>query len=70
MIDDSITARISRPAHPGADVMKRIAAPMVGGIVTTAILSVVTFPAIYVLWRWWAEVRRATRRDVGCGDSA
>ncbi len=44
----------------GADVMKRIAAPMVGGIVTTAILSLVIYPAIYVLWRWWAEVRHAS----------
>jgi Cu(I)/Ag(I) efflux system membrane protein CusA/SilA len=41
----------------GADVMKRIAAPMVGGIVTTAILSLLIYPAIYVLWKWWAEVR-------------
>lgn len=43
----------------GADVMKRIAAPMVGGIVTTAILSLLIYPAIYVLWKWWAEVRHA-----------
>ncbi|HXZ60499.1 MAG TPA: CusA/CzcA family heavy metal efflux RND transporter [Steroidobacteraceae bacterium] len=43
----------------GADMMKRIAAPMVGGIVTTAILSLLIYPAIYVLWRWWSEVRRA-----------
>ncbi len=44
----------------GADVMKRIAAPMVGGIVTTAILSLLIYPAIYVLWKWWSEVRHAT----------
>lgn len=41
----------------GSDVMKRIAAPMVGGIVTTAILSLLIYPAIYVLWKWWTEVR-------------
>jgi Cu(I)/Ag(I) efflux system membrane protein CusA/SilA len=46
----------------GADVMKRIAAPMVGGIVTTAILSLLIYPAIYVLWKWWAEVRHVRTR--------
>ena len=45
----------------GADVIKRIAAPMVGGIVTTAILSLLMYPAIYMLWKWWAEVRHAAR---------
>ena len=41
----------------GSDVMKRIAAPMVGGIVTSFILELLLYPAIYVLWKWWAEVR-------------
>ena len=41
----------------GSDVMKRIAAPMVGGIVTTFILGLLIYPAIYVLWKWWTEVR-------------
>jgi Cu(I)/Ag(I) efflux system membrane protein CusA/SilA len=35
----------------GADVMKRIAAPMVGGVVTSAILELVVYPAIYFLWK-------------------
>ncbi len=35
----------------GADVMKRIAAPMVGGVVTSTILELVIYPAIYVIWR-------------------
>ena len=35
----------------GADVMKRIAAPMIGGIVTSAILELLLYPVIYVLWR-------------------
>jgi Cu(I)/Ag(I) efflux system membrane protein CusA/SilA len=42
----------------GSDVMKRIAAPMVGGIVTSSILELLIYPAIYVLWKWWGEVRR------------
>jgi Cu(I)/Ag(I) efflux system membrane protein CusA/SilA len=43
----------------GSDVMKRIAAPMVGGIVTSFILELLIYPAIYVLWKWWSEVRHA-----------
>lgn len=35
----------------GADVMKRIAAPMIGGVVTSAILELLLNPVIYVLWR-------------------
>ncbi len=35
----------------GADVMKRIAAPMVGGIVTSFILELIVYPAIYLVWR-------------------
>ncbi|HWP90652.1 MAG TPA: CusA/CzcA family heavy metal efflux RND transporter [Thermodesulfobacteriota bacterium] len=35
----------------GADVMKRIAAPMVGGLVTSTILTLVIIPAIYAIWK-------------------
>lgn len=42
----------------GADMMKRIAAPMIGGMVTSTILTLVIIPAIYVVWRGW-EMRRA-----------
>ncbi len=35
----------------GADVMKRIAAPMVGGVVTSGILELIVYPAIYLLWK-------------------
>jgi Cu(I)/Ag(I) efflux system membrane protein CusA/SilA len=35
----------------GADVMKRIAAPMVGGMITSTILTLVVIPAIYLIWR-------------------
>jgi Cu(I)/Ag(I) efflux system membrane protein CusA/SilA len=35
----------------GADVMKRIATPMIGGIITSAILELLIFPVIYVVWR-------------------
>jgi Cu(I)/Ag(I) efflux system membrane protein CusA/SilA len=35
----------------GAEVMQRIAAPMVGGMVTSTILTLVVIPALYYLWR-------------------
>jgi Cu(I)/Ag(I) efflux system membrane protein CusA/SilA len=40
---------------PGSDVMKRIAAPMVGGVVTSVAMELVVYPAIFLLWqrrRW------------------
>ncbi len=42
----------------GADVMKRIAAPMIGGIFTSFLLELVVYPAIYEVWKWNAEVRK------------
>src|SRR5579871_2659241 len=44
----------------GADVMKRIAAPMVGGLLTSAFLTLEIIPVIYTYWRY-AQLRRATR---------
>ncbi len=35
----------------GADVMKRIATPMVGGVVTSTIMELLVYPAIFFLWR-------------------
>jgi Cu(I)/Ag(I) efflux system membrane protein CusA/SilA len=35
----------------GADVMKRIAAPMVGGLITSFALELLVYPAIYFLWK-------------------
>jgi Cu(I)/Ag(I) efflux system membrane protein CusA/SilA len=35
----------------GADVMKRIAAPMIGGLVTSFLLELTVYPAIFALWK-------------------
>jgi Cu(I)/Ag(I) efflux system membrane protein CusA/SilA len=35
----------------GADVMKRIAAPMVGGLVTSFLLELTVYPAVYAMWK-------------------
>ncbi|MFN7992974.1 MAG: CusA/CzcA family heavy metal efflux RND transporter [Bryobacteraceae bacterium] len=42
----------------GADVMKRIAAPMIGGIFTSFVLELVVYPAIYEVWKWHSEVKK------------
>ena len=44
----------------GADVMKRIAAPMIGGVITSFLLELLVYPAIFDVWRGW-KIRRATR---------
>src|SRR5213075_2359103 len=41
----------SPTTQSGADVMKRIAAPMIGGVITSGILELLLYPVIYVLWR-------------------
>lgn len=43
----------------GADVMKRIAAPMIGGILTSFLMELIVYPAIYATWRWNFDLKRA-----------
>ena len=50
----------------GSEVMKRIAAPMVGGMVSSTVLTLVVIPVIYALWRGWGLRRRSGERaDAG-----
>ena len=35
----------------GADVMKRIATPMIGGVITSTVMELLVYPAIYLLWK-------------------
>jgi Cu(I)/Ag(I) efflux system membrane protein CusA/SilA len=44
----------------GSEIMKRVAAPMVGGICTSVILELLVYPAIYA---WWRE--KSLREDSG-----
>jgi Cu(I)/Ag(I) efflux system membrane protein CusA/SilA len=46
----------------GADVMKRVAAPMVGGLFTSFIMELLVYPAIYLLWKWNTEVKHAIHK--------
>ncbi len=41
----------------GSDVMKRIAAPMVGGLFTSFALELLVYPAIYAVWKWRFEMK-------------
>ncbi|HET8549726.1 MAG TPA: CusA/CzcA family heavy metal efflux RND transporter [Bryobacteraceae bacterium] len=45
----------------GADVMKRIAAPMIGGILTSFVLELLVYPAIYEVWKWHWELKPSLR---------
>jgi Cu(I)/Ag(I) efflux system membrane protein CusA/SilA len=47
----------------GASVMQRIAAPMVGGMVSSTVLTLVVIPAVYALWKEW-ELARAEKKVV------
>ncbi len=49
---------------PGADVMKRIAAPMVGGIVTSFLLELLLYPVIFTMWKWNSEVKPALQNGI------
>ena len=50
----------------GADVMKRVAAPMVGGLFTSAFLTLEIIPVVYTYWRY-AQLERERRRAAGAG---
>ncbi len=44
----------------GADMMQRVAAPMVGGLVTSFILELIVYPAVFYLWKYNGELKRFT----------
>jgi Cu(I)/Ag(I) efflux system membrane protein CusA/SilA len=41
----------------GGDVMKRIAAPMIGGIITSFLMELVIYPPVFAIWKWNVEVK-------------
>jgi Cu(I)/Ag(I) efflux system membrane protein CusA/SilA len=47
----------------GSDVMKRIAAPMIGGIVTSFALELLVYPVVFESWKWASEVGRWSRQS-------
>lgn len=45
-------------ANAGADVMKRIAAPMLGGVLSSFVMELVVYPAIFAIWKWNFELKK------------
>ena len=45
----------------GADVMRRIAAPLIGGIITSFLMELVVYPPVFAIWKWNYEVKPALR---------
>jgi Cu(I)/Ag(I) efflux system membrane protein CusA/SilA len=57
-------------AGTGAHVMKRIAAPLIGGIVTSFVLELLVYPAIYEVWKRQFELKHgAGEPSEGCDPS-
>lgn len=46
----------------GGDVMKRIAAPMIGGILTSFLMELVIYPPIFAIWKWNFEVKPTLKK--------
>jgi Cu(I)/Ag(I) efflux system membrane protein CusA/SilA len=44
----------------GSDMMKRIAAPMIGGVFTSFILELLVYPPIYIIWKWRYDMKKGT----------
>ena len=44
----------------GADMMKRVAAPLMGGLFTSFLLELLVYPAVYAVWKWRFVMKRGT----------
>ena len=47
----------------GSEIMKRIAAPMVGGLISSTVLTLVIIPAVYDIWKRWEMGQTAVSSD-------
>jgi Cu(I)/Ag(I) efflux system membrane protein CusA/SilA len=47
--------------------MKRIAAPMIGGIFTSFLLELLVYPGLYEIWKWNFELKRGRAGAIGPG---
>jgi len=50
-------------AGAGGDVMKRIAAPMIGGILTSFLMELIIYPPVFAIWKWNYEVKPALKKE-------
>ena len=44
----------------GSDLIKRLSAPMIGGLFTSFALALIVYPAIYFVWKWRFEMKYGT----------
>jgi Cu(I)/Ag(I) efflux system membrane protein CusA/SilA len=47
----------------GGDVMKRIAAPMIGGILTSFLMELIIYPPVFAIWKWNYEVKPVLKKE-------
>lgn len=47
----------------GSDVMKRIAAPMIGGVFSSFILELLVYPSVYQVWKWNFELKKQVTHE-------
>jgi Cu(I)/Ag(I) efflux system membrane protein CusA/SilA len=47
----------------GSDVMKRIGAPLIGGVFTSFLLELLVYPAIYEIWKWHFELKKGKAHE-------
>jgi copper/silver efflux system protein len=47
----------------GGDVMKRIAAPMIGGILTSFLIELVIYTPMFAIWKWNFEVKPKLKKS-------
>ena len=48
----------------GSEIMRRIAAPMVGGMVSATILTLAVIPAVFLLWQEWKLDRKSSETGI------
>ena len=46
----------------GSQIMKRIAAPMVGGLISSTIMTLIIIPVIYNIWKMW-KIKKTTKTE-------
>jgi len=51
----------------GADVTKRIAAPMVGGVISSFVLELLIYPVVFTIWKWRFELKPALAKQCLAG---
>ena len=57
-------------AGAGAEIMQRIAVPMIGGMVSSTLLTLIVIPAVYAIIKGWSFKKAGTAPDLALGQAA